>query len=215
MKAITEIFTRKKNGSDLDRTLDAIIAVEKKRDEAKLSLDAAKQALNEAFEKEITTGGKAGDEEKLTAAVVAAQGRFDAAESLLQKAFNEGLSVIAAGSKERAAKVKELEEKVATIRRAIDLRRATAIAEFCTTNGLTVAWPTRNNGGHVALPAMALDPGDYAEVEQQTTDRRVVDPQAGELTAAQDELARVNVLLRSAPDLALKTVLEQRRQATK
>jgi hypothetical protein len=192
---ILDVFKTKAGESELDKALNGIVALEKKRAEAALALEDARRAL------EAKTLDAVGGEttqttvDKAAAGVAAALSKVAAADNLIYRAMNEAKLIISSGAPARKEKITELEAKIRETQKAIGRRLAVEIAEFTSRHGLTVQWPREHMAGNITVPIFAGLPADEVQaiVAAATTDKHI-DQQAGELDSLMAELLKQNTM---------------------
>lgn len=196
------------NGDELNTAVAGILSIEERRAKAAADLERTKAALSEAYATAI-----AGDDatEPSPAAVIEAQTRLEALERLLRDAKAEAVGTVAkyaAAHRERRAAV---EDELAEVRRGIEVRQVCAIAEFVGRNGLSIQWPTQHNAGFIAIPAMRAfeSEKEIRELAAPATAALQPDPDTGRVMELLRERAHLDILIGSAPDLALDTVVDQ------
>ncbi len=189
--------------------LDAVIAIEQRRDSAKAALEAAQKELETAYAKDIASGK---DAEPPTNEVMDAQSRLAAIERLLAEARTEALALAAQARGPQQERLAKVGEEIVVIKSSIDERRVRSIAEFARKNGLRITWPTKAMGGSISLPAVGLDPEEIQGIGDSVATAREFDPQQGELDQLYGEKTLLTTMTMTGdPNIALDTLIEQKR----
>jgi len=213
---LAEIFGKKikadvDTSTELNDLLDVIIKVEEKRDGEKLLLEQAQKSLQAAQSEALDSTGDVDISDQVNA-VVAAKSKLEGLEAILRDATNRGVGLVAAGSAAQRQRLTACEEEMAGIRRAIDERRIKIFAEFVKRHNLRVQWPTKSGGGAIVIPEMSVDGEELQKIADGAVTAVHRDPDDGKLDALTAERRRLNVLTRSTPELALGSLLAERRR---
>lgn len=203
-------FTDTGDGSDLDGILDSILKIEEKIAAAEPSLEAARKSLEHEQAKAID--GDDADIDAAVAQVVAEQAQLDSLESLLEKAKNKGMGMVAADSSRQRQLLGAVEEKITDLRAEIDRRRVEDIARFATGRGLSVQWSSKTTGGAIIFPSVSLDHEEVEQIARSAAVAHEQDPKQSELEKTRAERARINIVIGSAPPAALGVLLAERRR---
>ena len=199
------------NSEDLESTLDAIIRIEKKRDDAKTELENARQHLEHETARNLDGDGGA-DIDSAVKGVVAEQARLESLESLLSQAKGKATGLIAGTHAGRKNQLAEAESQLARVRSAIDARRIKTWAEFAKRHGLNFELPTKGRPGSIALPTITIGKEEAQGVADAVVTSLHRDADADKFEKLAADRDRLNVLIRSTPPLALESVLAERRR---
>jgi hypothetical protein len=214
---LAELFTKKsengnlENGSQLNDLLDKILVIEKRRDAAEAELENARRHLQNEQARDID-GDADADLGVAAAGVVAEKEKLDGLENLLKKAKDKGIATIAANHANQQARLTECEAELVEVRATIDVRKIKTISTFAKKHGLRVDWPSKTGGGVIHLPAMVLDGEELIKIADAVATPVHVDDDATLLEQLLAERQRLNVVIRSQPDMALEHLLGERRR---
>lgn len=199
----------KRGNTEFDRAVIAVVRIEARRDQAKEALETARKALKNAYAQKIADNDA---DEPPAAAVIEAQHRLDAIERLLQDAKTDAIGLIRKGQAGYRQRLETVKTEIAETRAAIDVRRIRALSEFCKRHGLTINWPTKHNAGEISIPTFSIDDQEIKAAADAVTAAKHQDPDADRLNQLAAELQKLNVLIISAPELALQSIVGQQQR---
>ena len=211
-----ELFSKKTEsdqseiGNDLSALLDHIVRIEKRYSEASSELENARQHLQNAQARDLD--GERADVDAAVSEVVAEKEKVDGIKSILEKSKSKAVAMVAASTASQRKRLAEVETEIAKIREGIDIRRIRNITEFARKHDLRVAWPTKTAAGSILLPALSIDGDALNEVADAVVTAVHVDEDASRLDELCRERTRLNMVVRSQPDIAVDSLLAERRR---
>jgi hypothetical protein len=202
---------KKITNEDLDEALVKILEVEAGRDQASEAVEKAQKKVDLA-QASALDGEDGADVGDAVAALLAAKETLTSAERLLKQAKDQAIALIAADSGRRHKRLEAVQEELDSLRFEIDRRTLEACARFAKSRGFSLIPPTKNNAGHISIPALSLGPEESQRVIEIASDKKVVDPKQGQLEKLRKEKTRLNMLTRTPPPGALDVLLAERRR---
>lgn len=197
------------SGTELEKAVNAVHSIEVKRDAAKVALERAQAALQDAYAASISGEG----EEPDTGAVIDAQARLDAVTALHEEAWTSALSILARARGDLEKRLEVVSAEISEIQKAMARRRVEALARFAKEHGLSVEWPTKHAAGRITLSAVPLESEEVSKIAEAATAAPKLDPAADKMERLVKERLKVNMIIKSTPDLALATLVDEARRA--
>jgi hypothetical protein len=195
----------RKDQSELDAAIGAIVELEEKHREAVIALNGARAALEQRMEAEIIDGSKAADHSAGATTIIAAQAKADSLASMIRKARTEAAALVGADRGTRAAATADAKQQITEITANQGRRLARAVAEFAHQHGLTIKWPGPAMAGSMTIPTFGVDADEVLEIQAEAQSAAVpfADPEAGKLADLREKIATWGALDSQPPDQAI------------